>query len=96
MKQSCCEGFCVLCFVGIWSSLHPPDIFISALHFLPAAPEFHRFILKVRRMKHLNYGVPGGAAITMGYFRLERLFTGWSVASLPCLVSAEVASQSGR
>ena len=44
-----------------------------------AAPEFHRFILKVRRTKHMNYGVPGGGSITMGYFRLERLPRGWFV-----------------
>ena len=83
-----------LCFLFCWSVV----VFTSTWHLYfrvtysdTAAPGYHRFILKVRRMKHMNFGVPGGPTLTMGHFRLERLLTGVS-GRQAWLVGAEVDS----
>ena len=83
-----------VCFLFCWSVV----VFTSTWHLYfrvtysdTAAPGYHRFILKVRRMKHMNSGVPGGPTLTMGHFRLERLLTGLS-GRQTWLVGAEVDS----
>ena len=44
-------------------------LYFRVTYSLIAAPEFHRFILKVRRTNHMNFEVPVGGSSTLGYFR---------------------------
>ena len=65
-----------------------------------AAPEIHRFISKVRRMKQIIWTTEcreeGGATITMGCFRLEKLLTEGLVGFHLALLVRCSRDQSGR